>query len=272
MKFSQRIGITEVSNIIQTDYMSDELRVGLWNVLFEREFNSSGFVYVILRGNTAYIEFFSRKLWVDYFKKPVDECPDDNRSKLAYIRDYFFSCVWYEAYEFIEFCVEYSKEDIVAPLNDILERELSGFRVVNGALAPITSKEEIASIQEAIDNKSFPGASAHLKTALEQLSRKSNPDYRNSIKESISAVESASCAIAKSESATLGQALKELAKSHALHGSLKAGFDKLYGYTSDGDGIRHGMLDESDIKQEDAVFFLISCSAFINYLRVKTKQ
>jgi hypothetical protein len=272
MKFSQRIGITKVSDVIQVDDMSQDLRSSLWNVLLAQEFNRDGFVWEEMRGGTARIFYFSRALWTDYFKKPVDECPDRGDYKLAAIRQYFFDCIWYEVYEFLEFCIEHIGGRIAEPLNEILERELSGFRVIGGKLAPVSSKEELDTIQEAISDNSFPGACAHLKASLDLLSHKTNPDYRNSIKESISAVESASCAIMGSKSATLGQALKELAKTHTLHDALMKGFDKLYGYTSNGDGIRHAMIEESDLKQEDAIYFLISCSAFINYLRIKTKK
>ena len=48
------------------------------------------------------------------------------------------------------------------------------------------------------------------------------------------------------------------------------GFEKIYGYTSDQDGIRHAILDESKtVEPEDALFMLVSCSAFCNYLQQK---
>jgi len=171
----------------------------------------------------------------------------------------------------VEFCVTYYKDELelVALLNSMLERELAGYRIIDGKVAPISSTEEVETVQEAIGDNTFPGASAHLKSALDLLSRKTNPDYRNSIKESISAVESVSCKITGSTSATLGAALKELARKHSLHGALKDGFLKLYGYTSDSDGIRHAMLDESQLTQADAIYFLVSCSAFVNYLKSK---
>jgi len=271
MRFSQRMGITPVADTIQVDGMNDELRAGLWNILLEEEFDRRVFLYNDL--NPPRIEKFSRSLWSDHFKVPADERPDHNYQKLEKIRGYFFNCSWHEAYDFIEFCVEYHGERFIEPLNHILKRELSGFRIIDGKIAPITSTEEVESIQEAIGDETFPGANTHLKAALDHLSRKTNPDYRNSIKESISAVESASCAITGSKSESLGTALKELAKTHPLHESLKEGFLKLYGYTSDGDGIRHAMLvGKSTLTQADAVYFLVSCSAFINYLKVKTSK
>lgn len=54
-----------------------------------------------------------------------------------------------------------------------------------------------------------------------------------------------------------------------LHGSLKSGFDKLYGFTSDTDGVRHGSINPSDVDSDLAKFMLVSCSAFVNYLRAK---
>ncbi len=50
---------------------------------------------------------------------------------------------------------------------------------------------------------------------------------------------------------------------------LSRAFRQLYGYTSDANGIRHALLDESNLDFEDAKFMLVSCSAFINYLKGK---
>jgi len=97
------------------------------------------------------------------------------------------------------------------------------------------------------------------------LQQNPNPDYRNSIKESISAVESLARKLSKDETGTLGNILKALEKSKKLHPALKSAFSSLYGYTSDADGIRHALLGESNLSKADARFMLICCSAFINY-------
>ena len=69
---------------------------------------------------------------------------------------------------------------------------------------------------------------------------------------------------------TLGKALKMLEeKGVPLHRSLNAGFEKLYGFTSDADGIRHAGLNTSNVDADLAKFMLVSCSAFVNYLRSK---
>lgn len=271
MRFSERMGITPVSDVIQVDGMNGTLRGGLWNVLLDAEFGRTGFLNEYNRRSPR-IYAFSKALWADYFKIPVDERPVRRSEVLDAIREYFFGCEWFEVYDFLEFCCTYYGEGIVEPVNAMLERELSAYRVINGRVAPIASPEEVDTVQEALGDPTFPGASVHLKTALDLLSSKTKPDYRNSIKESISAVESACCTITGATSASLGAALKVMAKNHSLHKALTDSFLKLYGYTSDGDGIRHAMLEETSLSQADAIYFLVSCSAFVNYLKSRMTE
>ena len=73
--------------------------------------------------------------------------------------------------------------------NSYLERELSAFRFVDETLTPVTGDAEIQAIEKAIlEGGAVPGVLVHLREALEKLGDRANPDYRNSIKESISAV------------------------------------------------------------------------------------
>ena len=63
-----------------------------------------------------------------------------------------------------------------------------------------------------------------------------------------------------------------LEKKNKINLTLKAGFEKLYPYSNNKNGIRHALMDEEIINPEDAKFFLIACSAFTNYLIEKAKQ
>jgi hypothetical protein len=102
--------------------------------------------------------------------------------------------------------------------------------------------------------------------AIRLYSDRKNPDYRNSIKESISAVEAAVKIITEDEKATLGQALTIVQQKHNLHAALKEALSRLYGYTSDEEGIRHAILEGPKVNEADARFMLVICSAFANYL------
>lgn len=74
---------------------------------------------------------------------------------------------------------------------------------------------------------------------MQLLTNKKNPDYRNSIKESISAIEALCKIKTNDDKATLRKALNLIEQKYGLHPALKGAFEKLYGYSSDADGIRH---------------------------------
>ena len=191
---------------------------------------------------------------------------------LGVIRDYFFQCEWFEVYDFLEYVVGYY-EKLMSPLsgflNQYLERELSAYRFVSGQLSDITDEQELEMLESALADSRFNGVTAHLKRSLELYANRENPDYRNSIKESISAVESIARIVTDNPKATLSDALKALEKRGSLHPALKDGFLKLYAYTSDEGGIRHAMLDVSNLTAADARYFLLSCTSFVNYLKAQ---
>lgn len=170
---------------------------------------------------------------------------------------------WYEICEHKEKMNQYSLS-----FNSILEQEKSGYRIIDGLISPIVGETEVVCIEEASNTK-FTSVNTHLQKALQFYSDREKPDYENSIKESISAVEAMCCIITgmSGAQATLGNALKHLEENGlSLHGALKSAFEKIYGYTSDSDGIRHGGIDFKNAPAEDAKYMLVSCSAFINYL------
>lgn len=264
------MGYVKVSTIIQKDSMTDELRNSLWNVLYSRLWSNDTF----MNGDhyeTGEFENFIKYLQAHYFKKLIDELPYHTNDKLSYLKAHFFECKWNEVYDFLEFCNSLTRGKITDNINSILKRELSAYRLIDGIFAPITDKQEIEAVEELLsdDHNLFRGVTVHINTALKMLSDKKNPDYRNSIKESISAVESICKVITGKKKATLSGALQTLEKEKKFHKSLKEGFVKLYGYTNDADGIRHALMAESTVDVDDAKYFLLSCTSFINYLKTK---
>ena len=206
-------------------------------------------------------------------KKPIDRSPvifGPDEQIISEIRGYFFNSQWFEVYDFLEFTLNYFNNDRITMLiNAVLERELAGYRFVGGVITDITDEQEIKMLDDALADKDLPGVRAHLRRALELLSDRKRPDYRNSIKESISAVESLAKVITENPKASLGEALNIIERSGDLHPALKSSFSGLYGYTSNEDGIRHAMLEEPNLSIADAKFFLLSCTSFINYMKSK---
>ena len=226
------------------------------------------------RGDHLYVapavERLMRALWMSYFKLPIDTLPTWGPDAIKYVRRYFFESEWYEALDLVEFLSSHSEAGATLRdfSNTILEREVSAYRFVGEAIAEITSAEEIAEVEAALD-VAGTGARIHLQQAIAHLSDRSNPDYRNAVKEAISAVEGTLNEVTGTSNLTLGEGLKRL--NIELHGGFRAALGNLYGYTSDGDGIRHSLLEEPNLDYADAKFMVVACAAFINYLLAKTR-
>ena len=149
----------------------------------------------------------------------------------------------------------------------LFRQEYVGYRFVSDQIVPITDELEIREIEQACKTP-FDGARTQLQKALGFLSDREHPDYKNCVKESISAVESVCKVISGSEKAALKDALNGLiANGMNIHGSLKSAILALYGYASDEGGIRHAEREtESTVTFEEAKFMMVTCSAIVNYL------
>ncbi len=275
MKFSQKKGIVPVKSKVQIDSMDDDLRNTLWNLIsvYYLSDTSSGYI-----SDADNIDLLFKKIWIDYFKKPIDILDTNYFNNRQAIRKYFLNCFWWEVYDFIEFIAHNypentMNEEFMNTCNEMLKRELSGYRFVGGVITQLTSEEEILEIEEAL-KVPISQVQTHLNRALELFADRKNPDYRNSIKEAISAVEALCIRITENRSTTLGKALNRFERDRTvgLHPDLKEGFSKLYSYTSEADGIRHSLMDQANLDIEDAKFMLASCSAFINYLVSKASK
>lgn len=279
MRFSERYGYKPVREIIQKDGIDDQLQNALWSILHASIWNNithSGPYRYTKRSNVYNLV---HTYWFNIFKKPTDTIPLNTSDSIKIIRDYFFNCEWFEIYSFIEETYDHypsslsiRKEAFIKLLNNTLERENSAYRLIGNEITLITAEQEIQSIEEALENTNrYSAVQQHLNQALRLMSDRQNPDYRNAIKESISAVESICKIVTNDDKATLGKALKIIEDKFGLHEALKKSLSQLYGYTSDAEGIRHAMLEESNLTYIDAKFMLVACTNFINYLIEKTK-
>ncbi len=279
MKFSQRLGITSIEKAIQIEMVDNDLRNSLWSLLTAFYWNTFDQEEYYITRRSDYItrsnlgDLFT-SIWFKYFKKPIDTIPQlyyQFNGGLEVLREYFFKAKWYEVYDFVEFISangpQSTRDPFIDACNNIFEIENSGYRFVDGKIIEISSEDEVCEIESAIENATpYYGVKQHLISAIALMSNKKKPDYRNSIKESISAVESLCKKIDNDEKATLGSALKSLEKKGAMHPALKSAFLSLYGYTNDAEGIRHALMEKSNLTSADARFMLVSCSAFINYV------
>lgn len=270
--FSERMGLTNSVRPLQLNGIDKPLLNSLWNI----------YNLLVMKGiePTHYDQNeqdnYTRLVWLHIFKdiEPLDQAPYRYDFLVSKIRSYFFSTEWYKVYNLIEFALKtpssFNVDNYIKLINNVLETEYSGYRFINKVIAPISNAIETDSINEAINvtNYTFDGhANIHLKNALKSISDKPNPDYRNSVKEAISAVGTVVRKIAGKS--TFGDGLKYLEQTGLkVNSQFKEGLNKFYNYTNDpSTGIRHEIIDAPNPPDfETAKFMLLACSAFINYI------
>jgi hypothetical protein len=205
---------------VQLEAVDEALKNGLWSVLkvhvWDRAYFTSGMYggYFLSSASNRDLKVLCDRLWFHFFKKPLDELDTDWTKVLKQLRHFFFSCQWYEVYDFVEFVADNYRDDqftrsFQEACNEVLQREVSAYRFVDGLVAPVTDHEQLDEIERALQRAARP-VQTHLRRALELLSDRQAPDYRNSIKKSISAVEALVSKIVGTEKGTLGQLLKTL--------------------------------------------------------------
>ncbi len=252
---------------MQSDSLDDVTRVALWNVFSILEPSlDTDLETKVLTG-----------IWIWEFKNPHDKRPP-NHHIWSEIKAIVMRRQWWEVLDLIEAVIRqmvnhntYDQYDRVieaytTAFNAMFERLLVGYRFIGNEVTPIDSTAEANAVVGAQeDTDSIAGARHALDRAVELLADRQTPDYPNSIKESISAVE----AVVKKVTGegTLGKGLAKLeAAGLTIHPALKGAWSQMYGWTSDDDGIRHGGIDAADADQALAKYVLVTCSAFVSYL------
>lgn len=267
--FSRRNGYNTVA--IQLECASDTLKRRIMAAFYKQEFDT--YDTIEWTNYTTGIEDMMIEMGVPY-EFPKNEIFKRKNAE-ALQRFVLESKEWYTIFDFVERYLAVSDENTYAKManefNHILEDEVSAYRILDRFVVPITNKAELATIEEA-KSTPYDSVRTHVSKALALYADRKAPDYENSIKESISAVEAMCCIITglTGAQATLGAAIKKLKdKGVHIHRAMETAFSSLYGYTSDENGIRHGGIDFKNAPAEDAKYMLISCSAFVNYLMEK---
>lgn len=274
--FSERYGYTKPSDVIIREQITPDIQnaiLSCYDRLKERIENSYKYKWIYTN-----IEKF---IWTRFLnqRESTFSWYSSSSAIAQYIEE---NNDWYKKLDLIEMTIKYIHtiielyqndeirqllENFIEDVNREFKRLNFGYRIINGQIVEITSEEEITTIEKALESNQS-NIRTHLSKALELYARKPTGDYRNSIKESISAVEAMSRNIT-GENTLNFKKMEE--KGVTIPSILRQAFEKLYGYTNDkSTGIRHALMEDTNTPQaEEALFMLVSCSAFINYLNKK---
>jgi hypothetical protein len=265
-RFSDRIGVTKPP-LLAREGMSEELRAALWNIFQPRLFADDHSDWT-----ARMTRLYHRMRWRAHTIS-VSQSMETQR-----LEQWFFTPgrKWFEIYNFVEFASEvlvgeWAPERLFDSFNKAFEDEGSIYRFVGGVLTAITDPMELEAVRDALATPDrFAGAREHLSTALGLLGLRPEPDFRNAIKEAISAVESTLKILTGNDHADLAEALREFVRERPIHGALFKGLDSLYGYTSNEHGLRHGLIEaDANVGFAEAKFMIVACAAFMSFLIAK---
>ena len=285
----------EKEPLLQKYSITEKLTNKLWNCIYESmKYHARKLLkiqgipneyYETNYANKFFIEDYANNFWIiiDEISPMFDDLKDQ-------IKFNIFNESWFWVYDYIEFYYKFLQKDYYywndeyKPINDwteifknsvniALREENSAYTLIStGDLIEVANNEELESIEESLKTP-YENVKAHIKASI-KLFKEEPKDYRNSIKESISAVEAMCCELIWKPKATLWDALKKLKTLWIkIHPALESWFSSIYWYTCDESWIRHNLkIDSTEATFDDAKYMLVSCSAFVNYLIWKSQK
>ena len=265
LTFSQAQGYEEIPGPLALEELSQEARIRLWDLLSTDvlAFEDLGFRwYGVLRA-----------LHRDFWGRPIDEFePTSKRLANLYKTSILDALPFNKVLDLFQMimrhpdCPVYFTVEVATIFRECQLAYVVDIEQPVTILPAVTEQEGkaiIGAIKE-LREAGLHGAEAHLKKAGELINE---GDWPGAVRESINAVESVARLLAPNAN-TLGPALAALESGGRLHPALRGAFDKLYGYTSDEEGIRHPLIENatSPVGQDEAVFMLGACASFASYL------
>lgn len=276
--FADRNQYEEIDKTIQLDFLSTYTRTAIKNKiidLFEAWENSwndyQGFRHhltKLLANDVFCIDLNSAEANFETLVQYVfDAINNEEYYQVLSLVEYLASHISIYEYGYQNFQYGRYKVDVCQQFNELFEKECVGYRFIEGCIEKITDSNEILEISLAAKTEYEEKVNEHIHKALTLLSETGNRDYKNSIKESVSALEGAAAIVSKNKNGILSENIRIIGNKFELHPCLIETVSKIYGYSSDEGGIRHENEKRGhSVSFDEAKLILVLCSSCINYL------
>ena len=272
--FSQTHGYEEVPRPLKLTELPEEARTRIWNLFFvhlDQSMSTSNM------GGGPWVgrawKYILRTMHVRFDNLALDDWRSDFWPVCKKLRKRVETAPFNEVFDLIQFVLRHPhcpRQFVTEMKHTFADCRLAYVIDVGPpvTILPAATPEEGGAVVESLQTLRQAGldaSAAHLREAAACINA---DDWPGSMRESIHAVESVARQLDPEASRTLGPALTSLERRRVLHPALKEAFGKLYGYTSDEQGIRHARLDRTDtaVGQDEAVFMLGACASFAGYL------
>ena len=280
LTFSQRYGYEPLPEPMRLEFLSKDLRRELCGVFYE----------LLILENFKFerdIIRFSVRVLSRYLKRHEDEIIPSFDEIYELFKRHLFEDPFNRVLDLIELIVNetdiYYKlpkdRTLAEKIQPLFEQHLAAYYLDLSQqpyrFYPRCNKEQGIATIEAINTileNGMDASASHLRQAAAHINAQ---QYGDSIADSIHAVESVARSIDQKAAHTLTPALNNLEKQGLqIHPALKEGFKKLYGYTSDAQGIRHAQIDKDspEIGLDEAMFMFGACASFAAYLVSKHQK
>ena len=271
--FSQTYGYEEVPAPLKLEELSTEARTSIWNLFYLSLDKSSvsGVMGERWIGDPWRQVFQTVHVSLD--RLPIDDLDMRFETFRASLRRRIATQPFHRVFDLLEFVVRHRQcpHWFVRAMEGVFEDCRLAYALDLGpppTIIPAVTPEEGAAVVESLrglQQAGLGGSASHLRNASSCINK---GDWAGSVRESIHAVESVAGRLDPDGDRTLGSALNVIERRGALHPALKKAFVKLYGYSSNEQGIRHALIDkpEATVGKDEAVFMLGACASFASYL------
>lgn len=272
LNFSEREGLKPLRGTYQLGEISYEVRNEL-KYIFEEMLNK--------RGEETIPDWHKilKDFHIRFLDLPVEAFhPENTRSQL-------FGLIsvgsYNEILDTLEFFVNhpaFTIHSLSNELSDLFERRRVAYILVerdknSRFFVPRTSKEEGVTYLRALESLASDQFSGSRKNLIEAGYYLAKKEYSKSIRESIHSIESMIRILTGNKNIKFSDGMRELNKKFSLHPAFGEGLIKLYGFSSDEDGVRHSSVQGTEsIDEETAFYFLGSCASFITLLIHKARK
>lgn len=185
---------------------------------------------------------------------------------------------WFRFYDMCEFLIAHGSQgrEIAAAIQRQLDTHNIGCQLVDGKFIPALSREEAGEVGRSL-TVPFPEARTHMEKAVSHFRNRERPDYANTVKEAISAVESL---VKEWTGKEIRSGLHQLARDEILRrdpqasgegsgkrDSLVAALENVWRFATKS---RHGLKSgESEPDSAEAGLILAVCASFVNYMTAR---
>ncbi|KQX21781.1 MULTISPECIES: hypothetical protein [Ensifer] len=264
--FSQAEGIDPLPSQLRLGELSAAAKARLW-AIFHGQIDRSTTDYGRRVGDP--VLSIARRHWVQAQHRMVDEFDYRTSSVTENWKAYFHRDTRYDiCLGFVQWMLRaFKSNQLGQSVTNALADTHVAYRVINGdTIMPVASQQEAEIVKVAVetaDRARLPAARQHLLDAAAELS---SGNYANSVRESMSAVESV--AFTSTGETSFAKAIGVMDARRPMNGAFKIAINRLYDYTSQEPGIRHAKQEHAtaDVEEREAIFMLGVCASFVSYV------